>query len=95
MQAAIQASSGSFTNVWQMADGFGFGVSSYHGGDEKSLTSAGFPNYLNRDDLEMAIESQVSFSDSLRSSRCACKLTRLSCHFSCRARYYPLWNTTA
>lgn len=58
-QTAIQASTGSFTDVWQAADGFGFGVSSYHGDDEQSVTSRGYPNYLNRDDLELAIESQV------------------------------------
>lgn len=58
-QAAIHASSGSFTDVWQMSDGFGFGVSSHYSGDQKTTTSTGYPNYLNRDDLEIAIESQV------------------------------------
>lgn len=59
-QAAIHASSGSFTDVWQTTDGFGFGVSSYYSGDEKTMTNIGYPNYLSRDDLEIAIESQLS-----------------------------------
>jgi hypothetical protein len=65
-QTAIQASAGGFTDVWQAADGFGFGISSYHAGDEKNATSRGYPNYLNRDDLEVAIESQVSSDSQIR-----------------------------
>ncbi len=55
-QAAIQASAGGFTNVWQSVDMYAFGVTSLR---SARSTVVGAPDDLNRDSIEMAIELQV------------------------------------
>jgi hypothetical protein len=58
-QQAIAAQSGQFTNVWAATDGYAFGLTS----GMKSREVQGQEReegYLNRDKIEMAIESQVS-----------------------------------
>lgn len=59
-QQAIAAQSGQFTNVWAASDGYAFGLTS----GMKSREVEGEEReegYLNRDKIEMAIESQVSW----------------------------------
>ncbi|EIW68556.1 hypothetical protein TREMEDRAFT_74089 [Tremella mesenterica DSM 1558] len=54
-QAAIAAQSGTFTSIWQSTDGYGFGVTTLLRGRED-----GDEPFLNRDKIEMSIESQLS-----------------------------------
>jgi len=65
VQAAIATSSGSFTSVWQSADGYGYGVSSI---DVNASPSSSEPysysrqekrDRLNRDIIEMSIDLMV------------------------------------
>ncbi|KAK4685134.1 HEAT repeat-containing protein 5, partial [Tremellales sp. Uapishka_1] len=55
-QAAIAAQAGQFTSVWQATDGYAFGVTSLLG-EREFAEEEGF---LNRDKIEMWIESQLS-----------------------------------
>lgn len=66
-QAAIAASAGQFTSVWQATDCYGFGVTSLFASretlpDEGTVEDVedGRKNFLNRDSIEMAIEQDVS-----------------------------------
>jgi HEAT repeat-containing protein 5 len=59
-QAAIQASAGGFTSVWQSIDMYGFGVTSL---EPTRPTVSGSADDLNRDSIEMAIELQVTRSN--------------------------------
>jgi hypothetical protein len=58
-QAAIAAQSGQFQGVWGAVDGYAFGVTSLLGSRELEGAERE-EGYLNRDKIEMAIESQVS-----------------------------------
>jgi hypothetical protein len=58
-QAAIQASAGGFTSVWQSVDMYGFGVTSL---SPARPAFDGTPDDLNRDSIEIAIENQASHS---------------------------------
>lgn len=69
-QAAIAASAGNFTGVWASSDGYAFGVTSLVAGEELpgdggeaggsgEGTGGGRKNVLNRDGLEVAIQSLV------------------------------------
>ncbi|KAG7093998.1 hypothetical protein E1B28_007627 [Marasmius oreades] len=60
VQAAIASSSGSFTSVWQSADGYAYGVTFLEIGDDDLVTiegSSGSPDMFNRDTIEVAIEA--------------------------------------
>lgn len=65
VQAAIATSSGSFTSVWQSADGYGYGVTSIDIGTRPSSAEAHTHvqsekrNKLNRDTIEMSIDLLV------------------------------------
>lgn len=59
-QAAIAAQSGQFTNVWQSADGYAYGVTSLMSARERERGATEDDVFLNRDRVEMAIESQLS-----------------------------------
>jgi hypothetical protein len=59
-QAAIAAQSGQFTSVWQASDGYAFGVTSLMPSREGSSGHEGEEAFLNRDRIEMFVESQVS-----------------------------------
>ncbi|ORY24869.1 putative clathrin-coated vesicle protein [Naematelia encephala] len=59
-QAAIAAQSGHFGGLWQATDGYAFGVTSLLGSREIEGTGEGDEAYLNRDRIEMAIESQLT-----------------------------------
>jgi hypothetical protein len=59
-QAAIAAQAGQFTNVWQSTDGYAFGVTSLLGAREGNGGVDTEEAFLNRDRIEMSIESQVS-----------------------------------
>lgn len=61
VQAAIASSTGSFTSVWQSVDGYAYGVTNIKisEGDEVS----GPAEWLNRDSIEIAIDSMVGFPD--------------------------------
>ncbi len=56
-QAAIQASAGGFSDVWQSVDMYAFGVTALA---PAKPVQDGSPEDLNRDQIEMAIETQVS-----------------------------------
>ena len=58
-QAAIAAQAGQFTNVWQATDGYAFGVTSLLGAREGDGGVDAEEAFLNRDRIEMSIESQV------------------------------------
>lgn len=74
-QAAIAAQAGQFTSVWQASDGYAFGVTSLLEARENAGGVDAEEAFLNRDRIEMSVESQVSFRDLL--SRCS---LYLSCH---------------
>ncbi|KAK1228476.1 hypothetical protein PQX77_008494 [Marasmius sp. AFHP31] len=61
VQAAIASSSGTFTSVWQSSDGYAYGVTFIEVGDDEVASvegsTAGTPDLLNRDTIEVAIES--------------------------------------
>ncbi|WVW78983.1 hypothetical protein I302_100946 [Kwoniella bestiolae CBS 10118] len=59
-QAAIAAQSGQFTTIWQSTDGYAFGVTSLLGAREGEGGIEAEEAFLNRDRVEMAIESQLS-----------------------------------
>lgn len=63
-QAAIAAQSGSFTSIWQSTDGYAFGVTSLLGAREGEGGVEAEEPFLNRDRIEMSIESQVCHSAS-------------------------------
>ena len=58
-QAAIAAQAGQFTNVWQATDGYAFGVTSLLSARESRGGVDAEESFLNRDKIEMSIESQV------------------------------------
>lgn len=59
-QAAIAAQSGQFTSVWQSTDGYAFGVTSLLKARERERGATEEDVFLNRDRVEMSIESQLS-----------------------------------
>jgi len=59
-QAAIAAQAGQFTGIWQATDGYAFGVTSLLGAREAEGGVDAEEAFLNRDRIEMSIESQVS-----------------------------------
>lgn len=61
-QAAIAAQSGNFTSIWQSVDGYAFGVTSLLGAREGEGGVDAEEPFLNRDRIEMSIESQVSLT---------------------------------
>lgn len=58
-QAAIAAQTGQFTSIWQATDGYAFGVTSLLGAREGEGGVDADEAFLNRDRIEMSIESQV------------------------------------
>jgi len=62
-QAAIAAQSGAFNGIWNSTDGYAFGVTSLLGAREGEGGVDAEEPFLNRDRIEMSIESQV-FSTS-------------------------------
>lgn len=60
-QAAIAAQAGQFQGIWGATDGYAFGVTSLLGARELEGAERD-EGYLNRDKIEMAIESQVSWN---------------------------------
>jgi hypothetical protein len=65
-QAAIAAQSGAFNGIWQSTDGYAFGVTSLLGAREAEGGVDAEESFLNRDRIEMSIESQVSPSITKR-----------------------------
>jgi hypothetical protein len=61
-QAAIAAQAGQFTNIWQATDGYAFGVTSLLAAREGEGGVDAEEAFLNRDRIEMSIESQVSYT---------------------------------
>ena len=66
MQAAIASSSGTFSSVWQSADGYAYGVTFNEIVDLGGIGSEGDPtrgtqDYLNRDNVEVSIDSLVHY----------------------------------
>ncbi|OCF33994.1 clathrin-coated vesicle protein [Kwoniella heveanensis BCC8398] len=59
-QAAIAAQAGQFISIWQSADGYAFGVTSLLGAREGEGGIEAEEAFLNRDRVEMAVESQLS-----------------------------------
>ncbi|WRT65221.1 uncharacterized protein IL334_002164 [Kwoniella shivajii] len=59
-QAAIAAQAGQFTTIWQSTDGYAFGVTSLLGAREGEGGIEAEEAFLNRDRIEMAVESQLS-----------------------------------
>jgi hypothetical protein len=59
-QAAIAAQAGQFTSIWQATDGYAFGVTSLLSAREGEGGVDAEEAFLNRDRIEMSIESQVS-----------------------------------
>ncbi|WWC67479.1 uncharacterized protein I206_101387 [Kwoniella pini CBS 10737] len=59
-QAAIAAQSGNFTTIWQSTDGYAFGVTSLISAREGEGGIEAEEPFLNRDRVEMAVESQLS-----------------------------------
>lgn len=59
-QAAIAAQSGQFTTVWQSVDGYAYGVTSLLSARERERGATEDDVFLNRDRVEMAIESILS-----------------------------------
>jgi hypothetical protein len=58
-QAAIAAQSGAFNGIWNSTDGYAFGVTSLLGAREGEGGVDAEEPFLNRDRIEMSIESQV------------------------------------
>ena len=58
-QAAIAAQAGQFTSVWHASDGYAFGLTSLLQAREASRGSEAEEGFLNRDKIEMSIESQL------------------------------------
>ncbi|KAG6888099.1 hypothetical protein C0995_010705, partial [Termitomyces sp. Mi166 len=66
VQAAIASSSGNFTSVWQTIDGYAYGVTSSDVSDAGSSAvgddpSQGGQDYLNRDTVEVSIDTLASY----------------------------------
>jgi HEAT repeat-containing protein 5 len=66
VQAAIAASSGSFTSIWQSTDGYAFGmtyidIQGEASEDATSVSTPGRKDLLNRDTIEMSIDRLVCF----------------------------------
>jgi HEAT repeat-containing protein 5 len=66
VQAAIASSSGTFSSVWQSADGYAYGVTFNEIVDLGGIGLEGDPthgtqDYLNRDDVEVSIDSLVRY----------------------------------
>jgi HEAT repeat-containing protein 5 len=66
VQAAIASSSGTFSSVWQSADGYAYGVTFNEIVDLGGIGSEGDPtrgtqDYLNRDNVEVSIDSLVHY----------------------------------
>lgn len=59
-QAAIAAQAGQFSSVWQASDGYAFGVTSLLEARENAGGVDAEGAFLNRDRIEMSVESQVS-----------------------------------
>ena len=64
MHAAIAASSGNFTSLWQAGDGYGYGVTGIHVREESGPgvledVSKGKRDRLNRDTIEASIDDLV------------------------------------
>ena len=64
VQAAIASSSGTFSSVWQSADGYAYGVTfneivDLGGIGQEGDSSRGAHDYLNRDNVEVSIDSLV------------------------------------
>ena len=63
VQAAIASSTGSFTSVWQSNDGYAYGVTFNEvvdfGGIGSEDSSQGSSDYLNRDTVEVSIDTLV------------------------------------
>ncbi|KAK8846574.1 hypothetical protein IAR55_005660 [Kwoniella newhampshirensis] len=59
-QAAIAAQAGHFTSIWQSTDGYAFGVTSLLGAREAAGGVEAEEAFLNRDRVEMSVESQLS-----------------------------------
>lgn len=64
VQAAIASSSGTFSSVWQSADGYAYGVTFSEIVDLGGIGPEGDPtrgtqDYLNRDNVEVSIDSLV------------------------------------
>ena len=62
-QAAIAAQSGQFTSIWQATDGYASGVTSLLGAREAEGGVDAEEAFLNRDRIEMSIDSQVSHAN--------------------------------
>ena len=62
-QAAIAAQSGQFTSIWQATDGYASGVTSLLGAREAEGGVDAEEAFLNRDGIEMSIDSQVSHAN--------------------------------
>lgn len=67
VQAAIASSSGTFTSVWQSTDGYAYGVTSnevvdFGGIEAEADLPQGGRDYLNRDSIEVSIETLVSIN---------------------------------
>lgn len=62
VQAAIASSSGTFTSVWQSADGYAYGVTYTEVLDDSLAGDASFSgkDQLNRDSIDVSIDSLVS-----------------------------------
>lgn len=62
-QAAISASSGNFTNVWQLTDGYAYGVTSLMNENECQILTESISQHVKRPDLlnRDAIESELDF----------------------------------
>ncbi|TDL16333.1 clathrin-coated vesicle protein [Rickenella mellea] len=63
--ASIATSSGTFTSIWQTADGYGYGVTSIHCADEEEPGAAAETarekrDRLNRDTIEVSIDDTMS-----------------------------------
>ncbi|EPQ55802.1 ARM repeat-containing protein [Gloeophyllum trabeum ATCC 11539] len=57
VQAAIAASAGSFTSVWQSSDGYAYGVTGIEiGRDEDAISATSRQDRLNRDSIEVSID---------------------------------------
>lgn len=62
VQAAIASSAGTFTSVWATVDGYGYGVTSNEVVDFGGIGVGGRRDYLNRDDVEVSIDTLVRIS---------------------------------
>jgi HEAT repeat-containing protein 5 len=66
VQAAVASSSGTFSLVWQSADGYAYGVTFNEIVDLGGISSEADPTcgtqgYLNRDNVELSIDNLVHY----------------------------------